>query len=93
MSGHVCKWCKVSVSSSSFVHALGDKSGPKIYGCSKHLPRIELTKAIVGSSALVGFQVGMDRAFPGVREKIGQIGGIAMSIFNDATKKTEEPAE
>ncbi len=93
MTSPVCKWCKTPVTSTSFVHALGEKSGPKVFACQKHLPRIELAKAVVGSSAIVGFQVGMDKAFPGAREKIGQIGGLVMQIFNEQQSKrtpTEE---
>lgn len=90
---HVCAWprCGKMVLPSEYIRAVGENSGPKVYGCATHRPRMELTKGIVGASALAGFQVGMDKAFPGVREKIGQIGGIAMDILQSARKT--EPTE
>ena len=89
-----CVWprCGKKVSFADVVATVGENSGPKMFVCAEHRPKVELTKAIVGSSALVGFQVGMDKAYPGVREKIGDFGRLAVDIYKSMSAK-KEPAE
>ena len=92
-----CAWprCKARVSSSDFMPIVGESTG-RVYACSAHRDRIALTKAVVGTGLLAAFREGMDRAMPGVREKIGATGMAVIDLVHevrDASTKNRQPAE
>jgi hypothetical protein len=92
-----CAWprCGARVTSSDFLPLVGENTG-RVYACSAHRDRISLTKAVVGTGLLAAFREGMDRALPGVREKIGTTGAAVLDLVNDvraANAKGRQPAE
>jgi len=69
------------VSDHDWIPAIGENSG-KIWVCRKHRSRVELGKSVLGAGALAAFQVGMDTAHPGLREKIYDAGSTIMGIVS-----------
>jgi hypothetical protein len=74
---------------------VGERTG-RVYACAAHRPKIEITKAVVGTGLVAAFQAGMDRAAPGLRERIGTLGMAAIDVYNAARSardtSDEEPS-
>lgn len=94
-TARTCAWprCGVRVNDLDFLPIVGENTG-RIYSCAKHRDRIALTKAVVGTGVLAAFHEGLDRAAPGMRERIGAVGTTLFDLFNAArdqraTTKTE----
>lgn len=94
---HVCAWpkCNAVVQPHEYLPIVGENTG-RVYACRQHRNKLEIGKTVVGAAGVAAFQAGMDRAAPGLREKIGVAGMTLLGIWRDVQdtlQKRDEPAE
>lgn len=77
---------------SEWIPAVGERTG-RIYACSTHRDRLSITKAVLGAGAVAAFQTGMDRAAPGLREKIYDLGSTLMGVVSHVKGVVEKDRE
>lgn len=86
-----CAWPRCKTSPTHTIPIVGENSG-RIHACAEHKDRIAIGKAVIGTAAIAGFREGMDRAMPGVRERIGTVGASIFDLLADirsSVKKSE----